>query len=271
MREALASAVQQPLHVAACLSGEAMHQADEGGRRLGHKDAADYNSHELYHESSAQMKDQEQQHRATAPADAQAEKHKQASTTSQEAGNSERGISHGLAGNGTGEGCSDNDATKLSVSFEDGATSSVPGMSAVRAAQDKQAGRTFGLAEPRVGDYGIQPPMPPFTLSDSEAHDTTASSSVSHLWSSTCCLMRKGISKRACIRATRLTAVCMAVGWTRHFRQRRPHLQALQGGQRCDTPIGVHLPKGDKGMRSAAQFFVQIRCPVTLCSTTTSF
>ncbi|CAL8466201.1 g5737 [Coccomyxa elongata] len=156
MREALASAAQQPLHVAlhaARLTSEAVHQAEEGGRRLGHKDAADYDSSELYHESSVQMRNQEQQHRATTAPGVQAEEHKQAShgaltaagglpgkegdaaasaasTTSQEAGNSEQEISHGLAENGRGEGRPDEKAMEMSASDEDDATSSVPGMSA---------------------------------------------------------------------------------------------------------------------------------------------
>lgn len=212
MREALASAAQQPLQVAARLTAEVAHQAEEGGRRLGHKDAAPADPCELYHECSVQMREQEQLRRTTAAAGVQAEKQEQANhgalaaaggfsgkegfpaaraatTSSQEADTLEQENSNGLAGVGQGEGRPDGKAAKMSSFLEDDVASSVPDMSAVRAAQKEGAGPYSGSAEPLVSDYGIQPQMPPATLSDRESRDTTASSSVSSPPVSMECLM----------------------------------------------------------------------------------
>ncbi|BDA51093.1 hypothetical protein COCOBI_17-3130 [Coccomyxa sp. Obi] len=99
MRGALASAAQQPLHVAARLTGEIMHQAEEVAASDGYPEKEGV--------SAAST----------------------ASASSQEAGNSE--FSHGFAGAGRGDGCPDEKAAEMAVSFDGNVTSSVPGMSAL--------------------------------------------------------------------------------------------------------------------------------------------
>ena len=193
MKEALASAAQQPLQVAARLTAAVTHQAEEGGRRLGNKDAASADPCELYHKCSLQMREHEQHIRASAAPGVQAEVQDQASdgalaaagdsagegiagasaasTSCQEVGNSEQEDSHDLAGLGK--------ASKMFAFLKEDAASSAPDMSNMRAAQKIGAGPWSGQADPRASDYGIHSPLPPATLPDSESHNTTASSSVS--------------------------------------------------------------------------------------------
>ena len=262
MKEALASAAQQPLQVAARLTAAVANQAEEGGRRLGHKDAAPADPCEFYHECSVQMRKQEQYSCMSAAPGAQAEMQDQASDgalaaagdspgegiagasaaspSCQEVANSEQENGHDLAGLGK--------ASKMFAFLKEDAASSAPDMSNMRSAQKIGAGPCSGI-DPRASDYGIHLPLPTATLPDSDSHNTTASSLVSsppsiNVWP----YAGKG-NKSECMHARpdRIDC-CLAVGWTRHFRQWHPHLQALQGGQGCYTPGGVHFSKGDQGM-----------------------